>query len=292
MTVAIIRLKAYKTDNAREFWVFAISIHQKLDSKIHQELDDAPEPTNLYFAHLTFGGNKMINAMVFEKNNVWRRLGIVTALLFLLIGPNFGPIPTTLRQNLSLEGSIIGMLAWFWVAFSIIIAVILRLSGMSLRELLSYVGLGAPSRLGANIVGVIVGLLGAASFLFGILQFAPDANIAQISGFRVLTALLAASGTVLEDIITRGFLMNQLREMQIPKWVQAVASALLFALYHTVWAGFNISSFIASVILGLILAGLFLWGKRSLTPVILAHSIGALLGEPFASMMIFLVPNL
>jgi hypothetical protein len=234
----------------------------------------------------------MKNAMVFDKNSVWRRLGIVTALLLLLIGPNFGPIPTTLRQSLSLEGSIIGMLVWFWIAFSIIIAVILRLNGMSLRELLSYVGLGAPSRLGANIVGVIVGLLGAASFLFGILQFDPDANIVQISGFRVLTALLAGTGVVLEDIITRGFLMNQLRELQIPNWVQAVASAVLFALYHTVWAGFNISAFISSIILGLLLAGLFLWGKRSLTPVILAHSIAVLLAEPFASMMIFLVPNL
>ena len=234
----------------------------------------------------------MNSAMVFDKNSVWRQLGIVTALLLLLIGPNFGPIPTILRQSLSLEGSIIGMLVWFWVAFSIIIAAILRLSGMSLQALLSYVGLGAPSRIGANIAGVILGLLGAASFLFGILQFDPDANIVQISGFRVLTALLAATGTVLEDIITRGFLMNKLRELQVPSWVQAVASAVIFAIYHTVWAGFNISAFIASIILGLLLAGLFLWGKRSLTPVILAHSISVLLGEPFASMMIFLVPNL
>jgi hypothetical protein len=132
----------------------------------------------------------------------------------------------------------------------------------------------------------------AASFLFGIFQFDPNANIVQISSFRVLTALLAATGVVLEDIITRGWLMNQLRELQVPNWGQAVASAVLFGLYHTVWAGFNIFAFIFSVVIGLILAGLFLWGKRSLTPVILAHSIAVLLGEPFASMMIFLVPNL
>lgn len=234
----------------------------------------------------------MISAMVSDKNSVWRQIGIVAALLLLLIGPNFGPIPFTLRQSLSLEGSIIGMLAWFLVAFGIIIAVIVRLSGMSLRETLSYVGLGAPSRLAANIVGVIFGLLWAASFLFGIFQFDPDANIVQISGFRVLTALLAATGVVLEDIITRGWLMNQLRDLQIPTWTQALASAVLFALYHTVWAGFNIFAFIFSVVIGLILAGLFLWGKRSLTPVILAHSLAVLLGEPFASMMIFMVPNL
>lgn len=234
----------------------------------------------------------MKNEMVLDKNTVWRRLGIVAALLLLLIGPNFGPIPTTLRQSLSLEGAIIGMLVWFLVAFSIIIAVIMRLNGMSLRELLSYAGLGAPSRLAANIVGVIVGLLWASTFLFGIFQFDPDANIAQISGFRVLTALLAAIGVVLEDVITRGWLMNQMREVQIPSWGQALTSAVLFALYHTVWAGFNVFAFIFSVVIGLVLAGLFLWGKRSLTPVILAHSIAVLLAEPFASMMIFLAPNL
>lgn len=234
----------------------------------------------------------MNKALELNKNRVWRRLGIVTVLLLLLIGPNFGPIPMTLRQSLSLQGAIVGMLVWFLVAFSIIIAVILRLSGMSLQQLLSYVGIGAPSRIGANIAGVIIGLLGAASFLFGILQFDPDANIAQISGFRVLTVLLATTGVVLEDIITRGWLMNQLRELQIPNWVQAVASAVLFALYHTVWAGFNIAAFISSIVLGLLLAGLFLWGKRSLTPVILAHSIAVILAEPFASMMIFLAPNL
>lgn len=234
----------------------------------------------------------MNSAMVFDKNSVWRRLGIVTILLVLLIGPNFGPIPLMLRQSLSLEGAIIGMLVAFLVGFSIIIAVILRLSGMSLQELLSYVGVGAPSRLGANIAGVVVGLLMAGSFFANISQFDPDVNLAQINGFRILAALLATVGVVLEDIISRGWLMNQLQELQIPNWVQAVASALLFALYHTVWAGFNVFAFIASVVLGLILAGLFFWGKRSLTPVIIAHGLAVLIGEPFASMMIFLVPTL
>ena len=234
----------------------------------------------------------MNKAVDLDKKMVWGRLGIVTALLLMLIGPNFGPIPMTLRQSFSLEGSIVGMLVWFWVAFSLVIIAILRLSSMSLRELLSYVGVGASSTIGANIAGVIIGLLWAALFLTSIFQFDPDANIIQISGFRILAALLAGTGVVLEDIITRGWLMNQLRELQFPNWLQALASAVLFALYHTAWAGFNIAAFIASLIFGLILAGLFLWGKRSLTPVILAHSLAVLISEPFASMMIFLTANL
>ena len=60
--------------------------------------------------------------------------------------------------------------------------------------------------------------------------------------------------------------------------------------YHTIWA-FDIFSFVFSVVYGLILSGLYLWGKRSLTPVILGHSLAVLVGEPFATMLIFLAPG-
>ncbi|MBN1977606.1 MAG: hypothetical protein JW918_09415 [Anaerolineae bacterium] len=60
------------------------------------------------------------------NNTVWRRLAIVTALLFLLVGPNFGPIPTLLMsQCLSIEASVVALLVSFWIGFCIIIAVIL-----------------------------------------------------------------------------------------------------------------------------------------------------------------------
>jgi len=36
---------------------------------------------------------------------------------------------------------------------------------------------------------------------------------------------------------------------------------------------------------------LFLWGNRSLTPVILGHGLVVLLAEPFATMLIFLAPG-
>jgi len=153
------------------------------------------------------------------------------------------------------------------------------------------VGLGAPSRTAANIAGVVVGLLWGALFLSSILQFDPNANIAQISGLRVLAALLAAGGTLLEDLLTRGYLMNQMQKISLPTWVQVVVSALIFALYHTLW-GFNIFSFIFSIVYGLLLSGLFIWGKRSLTPVILGHSLAVLISEPFATMMIFIAPGL
>ncbi len=227
-----------------------------------------------------------------NHNTIWSRLAIVVFLLFLLIGPNFGPIPTLLGQRLSIEGAVLALLASFWIGFTIIIAVILRMSdGQSLGEMLRSFGLGAPSRAAANIVGLVLGLLWGVLFMTSIFQFDPDVNLAEISGLRIVAALLAAGGALLEDFVTRGFLMNQLQSMRIPAWVQVLASAFVFALYHTVW-GFNIFSFIFSVVYGLLLGGLFLWGKRSLTPVILGHSLAVLISEPFATMMIFLAARM
>jgi membrane protease YdiL (CAAX protease family) len=233
-----------------------------------------------------------MNSPVIEKSTVWRRLAIVTVLLLLLIGPNFGPIPSLLHEHLSIEASVIALLTSFWVGFCIIIAVILRMSGgTSLRELVRSLGLGASSRPAANIAGLVLGLLWGILFLTSIFQFDPDADIAQISGLRILTALIAAGGALLEDFVTRGFLMNQLQKISVPKWAQVLIPALIFALYHTIW-GFNIFCFIFSVVYGLLLGGLFLWGKRSLTPVILGHSLAVLISEPFATMMIFMAASM
>ncbi len=77
--------------------------------------------------------------------------------------------------------------------------------------------------------------------------------------------------------------MEELERMQIPAWGQVVASSLLFALYHSVWA-LNIVGFVFSLVYGLIPGGLFLLGKRSLTPVILAHSLALRTGEPFLTL--------
>ncbi len=134
-----------------------------------------------------------MNSPEIARNTVWRRLTIVIVLLLLLVGPNFGPIPTLLSQRLSIEASVLALLTSFWIGFSIIIAVILRMSGgISLIEALRSLGLGAPSRAAANIAGLVLGLLWGLLFLSSIFQFDPDANITQISGLRVLAALLAA----------------------------------------------------------------------------------------------------
>ncbi|HZW04185.1 MAG TPA: CPBP family intramembrane glutamic endopeptidase [Anaerolineaceae bacterium] len=70
---------------------------------------------------------------------------------------------------------------------------------------------------------------------------------------------------------------------------QLVLSALLFAFTHKIWA-FYVIRFVISVVFGGILCGLFLWGKRRLRPVIVAHLLPNIICEPVSSMLIFLAP--
>jgi len=58
-----------------------------------------------------------MNTHAVDKNRVLRHLAIITVLLLLLVGPNFGPIPRLLGQNLSLEPQ--SLLCWsrFGLAF-------------------------------------------------------------------------------------------------------------------------------------------------------------------------------
>lgn len=257
---------------------------------MHRALDDSLTKV-FYTSLIKIYMEVEMNTTSNEKSTVWRNISIVTLLLLVLVGPNFGPLPHLFRERLSLEGSITGVLIWFLVAFLIILSVAYKMNkSTSIGEFLKSSGLGASSGIGANIAGLILGVLWALLFFFSILQFDPNANLTQINGFRILTALLAASGTLLEDLITRSFMMNQLHKIGSSKWVQAVVPALIFTIYHTAW-GFNPFSFVFSVIYGLLLGGLFLWGKRSLTPVILGHSLVVLLSEPFATMLIFLAPG-
>lgn len=222
------------------------------------------------------------------KSDIWQRIGLMAVLLLLLVGPIFGPLPAVLGERLALETAVPLLLLTFIAAFALILAVIFRLErSPNLWAQLHDWGLGRPSRWSANLVGALVGLAWGFLLMGSVLQFDPDIDLGQINGLRLATAVLAALGALLEDLVGRGYLMNQMQRVNLSNWSQAALSALLFAFYHTIW-GFDPFAFVFSFIYGLILAGLFLWGKRSLTPVILAHSLALFISEPFATMSIFL----
>ncbi len=209
-------------------------------------------------------------------------LAVLSLLLIVLVGPLFGPVPAFLLNTMEVRPATGWQVALFLVPFGIITAVMLgwmRRNGRTLADL----GWRRPTTGLAIVLGTLLGVFWAMFGSFGYLQFNPGANLMEVSLFRLFTALIGAGAAILEDLITRGFVMGELKRLKTPTWLQVAASSLLFALYHSLW-GFNIFGFAFSVVYGLLLSGLFVLGKRSLTPVILAHSLALLLAEPFLTL--------
>lgn len=216
------------------------------------------------------------------------RLCVVITLLYLLIGPLFGPVPHFLSAQFDINTSVLMLLAGFIAGFCLIIFAANRLDAShgTIGNWIHELGLGKPAPRAAILAGAIIGIAWGALLLTSAHQIKPAANLWEVNTFRVFVAMTAACATILEDIVTRGYLMNRLNQLGVPSWMQLLFSSGVFALYHTLWA-FNIAAFIASMVFGLVLAGLFLWGNRSLTPVILAHALAVLISEPFATKLIF-----
>jgi len=207
---------------------------------------------------------------------------VLTLLLLVFVGPLFGPVPWYLVTTMEVRVATAWQVVLFLVPFGIILGVMLAWMRRNQRTLAD-LGWRQPTTPLAIVLGTLLGLCWGVLGTFSYLQFNPTANVFEISLFRLFTALVGAGGAILEDLITRGFVMGELKRLNTPSWLQIIASSLLFALYHTVW-GFNILSFVFSLVYGLLLSGLFVLGKRSLTPVILGHSLALLVSEPFLTL--------
>ncbi len=91
--------------------------------------------------------------------------------------------------------------------------------------------------------------------------------------YSALAAGLAAG--FCEEIIFRGFVMQELAGAGQARWVQVIASAFLFGVAHAgllhggIVAGLLV--IVPTAILGALYAVIYLSGKRSLMPVIVSH---------------------
>lgn len=103
-----------------------------------------------------------------------------------------------------------------------------------------------------------------------------------------LVGLMAALGAgILEEVVFRRMLMDGLARRGTPGIVQVVASGLAFGALHAPWGllagsvAFAVGAMIATSILGLALASVYLVGRRRLGPCIASHlAIDAIL-EPW-----------
>lgn len=218
---------------------------------------------------------------------------VISMMLIVLLGPIFAPVPRYLYRTLenSLETTSVMVNIIFAIAFLPILGVFylyMRADNQSISDLIGI----KKSPTAPLIVGTLVGIFWGVVFgMFAVIPIAEqqnlEFNIFEVNGLRVFLALFTAAIAVFEDVITRAFIMDRLEKLGYRPRYQIWLSALLFAFYHSIW-GLNIFGFIASIIYGLILAQLYVSGKRSLLPVIFAHSLALLIGEPYLSYALIL----
>ena len=93
-----------------------------------------------------------------------------------------------------------------------------------------------------------------------------------------------------EETMMRGFFMTQLHKARVATWLQIVASGACSASYHALQNP-TLIGFLPSFVLFSLHAGLYVLGKRSLTPVVVAHSMYHVFGEPYLLMLALAAMN-
>lgn len=171
----------------------------------------------------------------------------------------------------------------FMVAMAVILSVIIvwqRSRGSSLAEL----GWGRPTSVSALILAVLMGAAYLSSSAFAAHYVLPGVDVTAFHWSRVALLPVGLFLAIGEETMMRGFFMTELQKARVATWLQIVASGVCSAVYHALQNP-TLIGFIPAFVLFSMHAGLYVLGKRSLTPVIITHSIYHILGEPYLLMM-------
>jgi membrane protease YdiL (CAAX protease family) len=183
------------------------------------------------------------------------------------------------QVTLRLTGSVIGQ-----VSAVLLVILYLRTQNHSLAD----IGLGRSSSIYGWIAAGLLTALFVVLMLMGPLR--GRAPLAELSFFHLYNSVVAGLGAgFCEELVFRGFVMSVLSWAGVGRVTQVLASGLLFGLAHVGWttlgASFDprllLGPVISTTVLGMLYAGIYLLGKRSLTPVIASHTITDVIIEPW-----------
>jgi membrane protease YdiL (CAAX protease family) len=211
----------------------------------------------------------------------WRNVLGATVVGWLIIAlPNFAFLSTYLARTFSHDL----VLASFYLDLGFLVSTVIviglvywwqRAHGETLADL----GWRRPTRIWVIIKAVIYGALWTATF------YVSPGHLSFLA-FPWERFIMAPLGIVLataEELLFRGFLIEQLRRAAVPTWIQIITSGLTIASYHGL-VGFHYfwQYTLSSFVLFGILAVLHIAGRRSMTPNTLAHAMTHFFGDPSA----------
>jgi membrane protease YdiL (CAAX protease family) len=224
-----------------------------------------------------------------SKLRAWANALAITLLGCVVAGLGcFVLLANYLRQQIESQHlDLFQAAVWWEVGFTVAMAVILsviivwqRARGSSLAEL----GWGKPTTPLALALAVLLGIAFLGGSYFGARSVLRGVDVTELNWVRVALAPLGVFLAIGEETMMRGFFMTELNRARVATWLQIVASGACSALYHA-FQNPTPMGFFPSFVLFSLHAGLYVVGRRSLTPVVLAHGIYHVFGEPYLLMM-------
>ena len=211
-----------------------------------------------------------------SRRQAWRNALIVSAVLWVVLGVGcfgFGAQLVADHYGHTLDGAFVLDLV-FLAGVLVVIGFVVgwqRAHGETIRDL----GWRLPTTRVAIAVAIVFGLLWTAT------AYARGGDPFALTWQRPVMALIGVVLAFGEELAVRGFFMEQLRRGGVPTWVQVVSSGLVMGAYHGLlgWH-YSVPYAISSTVLFSLLSLIFVLGRRSLTPGLVAHSMTHVLGDP------------
>lgn len=215
----------------------------------------------------------------------WRNVLGATAVAWLIIAlPNFGFLTNYLARSMRYELVLASFyLDLSFLASSVIVIVLLFAWQRAHGETLADIGLGRPTTPLAVLLAILFGALWVATTYLNARTYGP--GIQSFPWERFIMAPLGIVLALAEELLFRGFMMEQLRRAGVATWIQALVSGATIASYHGLigWS-YSLEYAISAFVLFSVLALIHVLGKRSLTPNWLAHALSHIFGDPSLTM--------
>lgn len=211
----------------------------------------------------------------------WRNVLGATIVGWLIIAfPNFGFLTNILARSMqhNLVLATLYLDLGFFVSTSIVIGLVYWWQHAH-GETLADIGWGRPTTIQAIIIAIIFGTLWTATSYLNTRGY--GLSFLSFPWERLIMAPLGIVLALGEELLFRGFLIEQLRRAGVATWIQILVSGATIGSYHGLigW-NYSLEYAISGFILFSIVALIHVIGKRSLTPNWIAHAMTHFFGDP------------